>query len=235
VSAAHRTPIVAAMGSRRRARRRVAPRWIVAPSPIVTTGRDLLVGRHLPHHDPFGRAARRHRRALPAVLEEIARALRSGASLPVGLAEVCRTPTDPVRRSLVPVVARMEAGEPATRALAWWRDRRDDPSVGLAVAALVLAGEGGGSRAWAVDQVAATLRDRLGLEDELRAQATQAQLSAVVLVVAPLVFAGLAAVVDPRVVLFLVSDAVGRICLVAGLVLDAAGAWWMTRITGSLR
>lgn len=184
----------------------------------------------------FDRADRRrraYRRSLPAVLEEVARSLRSGASVPVALAEAAGSSDDPVRVELREVVDRLAGGDDLGAALRWWRDHAADGSVALPAAALALASEAGGSRAWAVDQVAATFRERRALEDELRAQASQAHLSAVVLVAAPLAFAVLGAAVDPTVLAFLVLTPFGWACLVSGLALDAAGAWWMARITRS--
>jgi tight adherence protein B len=180
-----------------------------------------------------GRRRRRYRDALPTVLEEVARSLRSGVSIPQALAEAATAGDDPVRAELREVLDRMAAGEDLVRALDWWRVRAGDPSVGLPVAALTLAVQGGGSRAWAVDQVAATLRERLALQAELRAQSSQATLSAAVLILSPFVFAIVTAFVDPRVVVFLVSTPVGWGCLVGGSLLDLAGAWWMSRIVRS--
>jgi tight adherence protein B len=197
------------------------PRWLPsAPRGLVAI-------------DRADRRRRAYRRALPSVLEEIARSLRSGASVPGALAEVAGSSDDPVRAELRRVVERLDGGEDLASALRWWRGHAADASVALPAAALALASESGGSRAWAVDQVAATFRERRALEDELRAQASQAHLSAVVLVVAPLVFAVLGAAVDPTVLAFLVLTPAGWACLLAGLLLDAAGAWWMARLTRS--
>ena len=76
----------------------------------------------------------------------------------------------------------------------------------------------------------ATLRERDALAREVRALASQARTSAVVLVAAPLMFALVVGVVDDQVGRFLVSPA-GLVCVVVGLGLDAAGAVWMDRLT----
>jgi tight adherence protein B len=171
-------------------------------------------------------------RDLASALEDLARSLRGGASLAQALAEVAVSGDDPVRRELRRVDARVDAGAPLSEALADWRASSHRPGVALAVGALDVASRAGGSRAQAVDQVAATLRERLALADELRAQSSQARLSALVLVVCPAVFAALAASVDPRVVAFLVTHPFGWGCLAIGLALEVVGGWWMARITG---
>jgi tight adherence protein B len=126
--------------------------------------------------------------------------------------------------ALAHAVGRLRRGDELERALG-----AGAPLPALAVAGLGLAARQGGSRAWALDQVAATLHERAALDRELRALSSQARYSAAVVALAPLGFAGLSALVDPRVLAFLASPA-GVVCVLVGAGLDGAGAWWMARI-----
>jgi tight adherence protein B len=98
-----------------------------------------------------------------------------------------------------------------------------------------LAGDAGGSVASVLDGVTDTLRDRIALEREVAALSSQARASAAVLVVAPVVFAVLAAVADPRVARVLLGSPLGWACLAAGAALDGVGALWMARLVGRSR
>ena len=69
------------------------------------------------------------------------------------------------------------------------------------------------------------------LAGEVRVQTAQARASAVALAVLPLGFTGLLALTDPGVPRFLVGSELGWACLAFGLALEAAGGWWMHRIT----
>ena len=73
------------------------------------------------------------------------------------------------------------------------------------------------------------------VQAEVHALATQARTSAGLLAVAPLAFAGLVATIEPGAVAFLITSPVGVACLLLGVGLDAVGATWMRRITGSHR
>ncbi len=183
--------------------------------------------------DPLGRARRRRAEALPLLADDLATALRSGSSVTSALREVAESPTNPVVVELRPVVARIEGGEPVSAALGWWADQADR-DVGLLVAALSLGDDTGGSRARSVDRVAATLRERRALESEVRALSATARSSAGVLVLAPPLFTAFVVVVDPRTAGFLFSEPLGWACVAAGVLLDIAGAVWMSRITGGL-
>jgi len=177
-----------------------------------------------------GRAATAVEAGLPPVLEATARGLRAGASLPVALAAAASGAAPAVAADLSSLAdGAAESG--LVSALDRWAASRPLPGVRLAAAALALAAEVGGGGARALDGVAITLRQRQAVAGEVRALATQARLSAVVLTVAPLVFAALAAAGDPRTASVLLRSSVGQGCLAMGLGLDAIGAAWMARIT----
>lgn len=112
-----------------------------------------------------------------------------------------------------------------------WAARTPAPGVRLLVAAASLGHEAGGAQARALDQVAATLRERLALQRETRALASQARASAALMVVAPVGFAAFTAATDAEVLGFLVGTPVGLVCLAVAVVLDALGALWMARLT----
>ena len=112
---------------------------------------------------------------------------------------------------------------------------RDTPARRLVGAAVDLGAETGGATGQVLDGVADTLRERLALEREVAALSSQARASAALLVVAPVVFAVLAAAADPRVGAVLTGQPVGWACVAAGLLLDALGALWMRRMVGGHR
>lgn len=177
-----------------------------------------------------GRGAARIEAALPPVLEAAARGIRSGASLPMALAAAASGAPGVLASDLASVVAATPAGGLVT-SLDRWAAHRPLPGVRLAATALALAAEVGGSGARALDGLALSLRQRQAVAGEVRALATQARLSAAVLTVAPIAFAALAVAGDPRTATVLLRSPVGQVCLALGLILDAAGAAWMARIT----
>jgi tight adherence protein B len=115
-----------------------------------------------------------------------------------------------------------------------WAARRPDTGVGLLADALALAGATGGSQVGALRSVGDTLREREALHREVGAMAAQAQLSASVLVVAPVAFAIVVSLLDRRIAAFLLASPLGWACLAVGAALDGAGAWWMRRLVGAV-
>lgn len=169
-------------------------------------------------------------RGLPAALEATARSLRSGASLRLAIGEAAAATPGRLGRELAEVARQVGHGATLVAALEGLAARRPVAGVRLAVSALCLAAETGGAQARAVDGVAATLRDRLGIAAEVRALSSQARVSAVVIGLAPLAFGAFAITTDPRTGQFLFHTPVGLALLAVGLTLDGLGWLWMQRL-----
>lgn len=169
--------------------------------------------------------------ALPGAVEEVARGLRSGASLRQAIAEAGQATSGELGEDLNLVARAIGQGASLVDSLEDWSRRRQLGGVRLVAAALCLASEMGGATAQAVDGVAATLRLRLASRAEARALATQARASAAVIAVAPVAFCVVASATEPRTLTFLFRTAPGVAFLGAGLVLDVLGALWMARLT----
>jgi tight adherence protein B len=204
----------------------VAPA-LVAPAVIVA-----LVGGPVVVHAGRRRAEQRFARALPAVLEQVAAELRGGGTV-AGAVERLGRADAPTARDLARVHARTRLGLGFTDALVAWPAERPVDGVRAAAGALSVAATLGGRAADALDGLASSLRHRLDAVDEARALSAQARLSAIVVGVAPVGYLVFAGMVDPASVDTLVGTAVGRVCLMVGLVLDGLGALWIRRIVRS--
>jgi tight adherence protein B len=190
---------------------------------IVMVGLVVVLGR-----------GRRHRLVdgqLPGVVDRVGRSLQAGATLSVALTDAAAGAPDPVQGDLARVAAELAAGGRLVASLEAWSRRTPTAGVRLVVAAATLGHEAGGAQARALDRVAATLRERLALQRETRALASQARASAALLVVAPVAFAAFTAATDAEVLGFLLGTPVGLVCLTTAVGLDAVGALWMARLT----
>lgn len=179
------------------------------------------------------RNERRRRRdaQLPTALDRLAAALRTGASLTTALDEVGASLEPPLGPELAALAHDAARGRPIRDVLDGWVTQHGDAGTRLAASALVLATLVGSAPARAIDGVAATVRERLDLAHERRALAAQARTSALVLSVAPVAFAALLILGDTAAAAFLLGSPAGWLCLVLGCGLDAAGIWWMTRLS----
>lgn len=175
------------------------------------------------------RAAARREEAVPLVLDAIARALRSGASLLQALGEAAQE-DGPLQPELRRVVAEAERGAGVAAALDSWAERHPSGSIRLAAAALSLGAETGGANARAVDGVASTVRQRLAVVGEAKALTAQPRVSAQVIGLAPIAFAAFSAATDPDLARMLFTTPLGWAMLATGLALDLVGMAWMIRM-----
>jgi len=176
----------------------------------------------------------RHRRAdrdVLLLLESTTRRLRSGESLRLAIASAAADCSDPVDRALTTAI---DTGVPLRSILDTWMIGAASSRV-LVGTALRLAADAGGAVAAVFDGVAESLRDRLALDREVEALSSQARASALVLIVAPAVFALLMASVDPRVAALQFTTPIGWACCVVGVALDLLGAWWMSTMISRVR
>ncbi len=178
-------------------------------------------------------ASRVERRAragrLATTMEVAARAVRTGASVDVALDEAAAL-TGGRAGELVAELVWLGRAETLAAAAHRWAQRHDDPSVALIAAVVTLtAGPLGGS-AGAFEAAASILRERDAAAREAAAWAAQSTASASLLVAAPIVLAALGGLVDPSSVARILAEPLALASVLLGLVLDAAGAWWMARM-----
>jgi tight adherence protein B len=220
----------------------------VAPS-LVALLVVVVAARHLPHAhrarfvagaDPpagepgwwRGRWARPRRRAgdveVAEWCEHVARSLRGGSSLSRAFDDAALA---------VPVAARefdelqraLRRGRSLPAALATI-DADPTHAVGLVAPVLQACADLGGPAAAPLDRVAATLQARAAARAERATASAQARMSARVLTTLPVGMLLLLATADASVRTTLTTPA-GTACLVAGSACNAAGWWWMRRIT----
>ena len=174
--------------------------------------------------------------ALPGFLEELARALRSGHSIRVAIELASTHATGALASDLSSICARLDHGVVLQVVLRDWVEERSRVrALQLVAMTIRVASTAGDQLLKAVDGVADTIRAELAVRAEVRALASQARASALLVVALPVVFGLVAGVADPRTAGFLFTTELGVVCLVGGLALNATGWLWMRRITGAVQ
>jgi len=126
-------------------------------------------------------------------------------------------------------------GAPLQVSLDRWADEGDDPRRRLLADAWAVAGSTGSGIAPALVRAATTAREHADVDGEIDALTAQARLSARVLTVVPLGFAGPVAIVDDRVAAFMFGTTAGQLSIVVGLTLCGLGSRWMRHLVEAAR
>ena len=163
-------------------------------------------------------------------LDALARELRVGIA--VAGAFVAVTERNPaVHPVLHPSMKAVRAGRPLHEALAL--AHVGHPDAAFMVQALRCVESVGGPGAATLDAAAGVLRERVAVVADATAHSAQARLSARVLTIVPLAFAGWGLATSAQTRETYLASPIGGICIVAGLALNGFGWWWMRRIVGA--
>ena len=126
---------------------------------------------------------------LPDVLTMLVGMLRSGYGLNQSLSTVAEQAPQPSRSEFARVMQSVELGIALTEAMEDMAERIESDDVDLFVTTIVIQSELGGNLSNTLEVIADTIRERIRLQQEIRSQTAQQQLSGYVLVALPLVLA----------------------------------------------
>ena len=180
------------------------------------------------------RRARQIATALPAALEGLARDLRTGASFGAAVARQAdgNSPMASQFRRVHGAIELGQAVDQACGSLTVDSPHLADDQTAVGVLAMVSGGGRGSARA--LDEAAHSARQRQLVRDEVRALVAQAESSVRMLAGLPVLFVGFAMMTGQEGATALIDTAIGRWCLVLGLVLDGAGLLWMRALVSSV-
>ena len=166
---------------------------------------------------------------LPRFIDDISRRCCSGDSLSAAFINAAQYTW--CSQLFAPTLQSLGNGSTLSEALQMPPTVRHDDAL-LTWHVLKLCARHGGILNEPLDRAAATLRSRQAISHERAAQSAQARLSAKVLTIAPIAFAGWTALTTPAVRDFFASPA-GLICVAVGALVNLTGWVWMNRIVSS--
>jgi tight adherence protein B len=167
---------------------------------------------------------------LPDALTTLAGSLRAGRSVGQAMDALSRELGDPMGRELRKVVAETRLGRSLAEALADAAQRINSPDFRWAVLAMQIQAEVGGNLAELLDQVAATMRERLRMKGEVKALTAEGRASALMLVILVPGLGLVMAVVNRPYMMPLVTTSIGRIILGVSFVMITGGYFWMNKM-----
>jgi len=173
---------------------------------------------------------RRFGEQLPQTLDALASGLSAGLSFQQAIRYAAEELPDPSAGAMKHLDRRIQLGRPVESALRGLEVEHPEESFGLVVDSIVLQRQFGGDLVEMFGQTAALLRERLELEQEVRAVTAQGRLSGLIIAALVPVSAGILLVFNPRYVDVLFDSLVGQILLVLVMILQLAGWAIISRI-----
>ena len=169
---------------------------------------------------------------LPDALEMMVRSLRAGHGISSGFKLVAEEMPAPVAVEFGRCFEEQNFGVDFREAITHMTERvPDNLDLKLFAVSVIIQRETGGNLVEILDQIATTIRDRFRFYGKLRALTAEGRLSGYILGALPflcLLFVGL---MNPQYLVPMVTDTIGRLMALGGLVMWALGILWMRKLS----
>lgn len=160
----------------------------------------------------------------------ISSAMRAGMSLPQALTAAHEEAEPPLRSDLAVLVGDLEVGVDVDRALDTWVTAVGSDDARLLAAALTLHRRTGGDLPRVLDQVVATIRERVAIAREVRGLTAQARLSGLILGLLPVAFFAFLWVTSRADMQAALSTPAGLLAVGIGICMEVGAFLWIRRL-----
>lgn len=177
-----------------------------------------------------GKRAGRLNEQVSDLLDLLASSMRAGFGFTQALELAAREQPDPMSSELQQTLREISLGMSTDEALERMVVRTGDGDVELVITAVLIQRRVGGNLASVLDNISHMIRDRARVRGEIRTLTAQARLSAKIVGFLPIGLAGVVFMMQPDYLMPLVEEPLGRLLLVAAIVLESVGFFLVRRI-----
>ncbi|HMP79235.1 MAG TPA: type II secretion system F family protein, partial [Pirellulaceae bacterium] len=177
-----------------------------------------------------GRRLKRIGVQLPAALDLIGQALRSGQSLPSGFQMVAQQTEEPLGPEFGRCFEEQNLGIPLEQCLKRMVERVPNMDLKFFVTSVVLQRQTGGDLAEVLDKIASLIRERLQIAGQIQALTGEGRLSGIVLLALPPALLLVMLRLNYDYIMMLFNDPLGRKMLAVGIATQILGAICIKKI-----
>ena len=193
----------------------------------------LVLGSLVPLLYVFFARLRRQRvmtQQLPGMIEELARAAKTGRSIDQCCAIVANDTPEPLGAEMRVCARRMEMGEGVADAMRDLPDRTGLVALNILVTSLSVHQTTGGDLVTVLERLAQTIRDRLLFLGRLRAATIGSRWTAILMLALPPIIISFFVLRDANYLNQLMSTFWGRAMLITAVIADLIGSIWVLSI-----
>lgn len=200
---------------------------------LLTTALGTLIGFMLPLITAMIIRTRRQdamMRQVPAMLEELARAAKTGRSVEQSLELVSADTPAPLGDELKLAAGRLKMGVHLKDALRDLPHRTGLMTLSLLCTTLTVQQQTGGDLVTVLERLSRTVRDRLAFLGRLRAATAASRATAILMIVLPPAVLAFFIIRKPTYLDELFSSSWGRYSTITAVLLEIVGSLWIMRI-----
>lgn len=163
-------------------------------------------------------------------LTTVANALRAGFSFLQSMELISKEMEPPISEEFARTIRDMKLGARMENALESMDLRVGCPDFSLVVTAVLIQHQVGGNLAQILDTISSTINERIRMRREVMALTAQGRASGWVLALLPVVLALILSVLNPTYLMPLWEEQIGRVAIVAAIILEIIGFFVIKRI-----
>src|SRR6266850_2400808 len=193
----------------------------------------LVLGFFIPYAYASHRRAKRFQRfeeKFPEAIDTLARAVRAGHAFTTALELIANEVSEPVAGEFRQLFEEQKFGLPVRDALLNLTERVPLVDVKFFVTAVMLQRETGGNLAEILDNLSYVIRERFKILRQVRVHTAQGRLTMVLLMALPPTIVVVMLTLNPGFIRPLFTDPLGHVLIVAGIVLQTVGYFFIRRI-----
>lgn len=201
---------------------------------LVASAIAALIGAYIPFLIVTRKRMRRQKllaEQLPDGLDFLNRALRAGHSLPVGLQMMGSDLPAPLCEEFGRCYDEVSLGSDIEEALKAMTERIDSTDFAFFVTAVLVQRQTGGDLSQVLDNISGMLRQRIQLQQHIRAKTAEGRFTGLILSAFPLVMFLILYSLNPQYASLLITTAVGNVFLLMTVALSAIGLHFIRKIT----
>ena len=176
------------------------------------------------------RRMKKYQAQLPEALDLMARSLRAGHAFSTGMKLAADEFEDPLGPEFTITIDEINFGLGVPQALKNLVNRVECRDLNFFVVAVILQRETGGNLAEVMENIAYLIRERFKFYGKVKALAAEGKLSMIILIALPFFIVGILLVLNPKYIMILFTDPVGRIMCAVSVIMMIIGGFIMRRI-----
>jgi tight adherence protein B len=207
--------------------------FMIAGGSVLFGWAGLVLGFFIPYAYASHRRAKRFQRfeeKFPEAIDTLARAVRAGHAFTTALEMIANEISEPVAGEFRQLFEEQKFGLPVRDALLNLADRIPLVDVKFFVTAVMLQRETGGNLAEILDNLSYVIRERFKILRQVRVHTAQGRLTMVLLMALPPTIVVVMLTLNPGFIRPLFTDPLGHVLIVAGIVLQTVGYFFIRRI-----
>jgi tight adherence protein B len=156
--------------------------------------------------------------------------IKSGYSFQQAMESVAKDMQPPISGEFSAVLREMRFGVAMEEALGHMVERTGSPDIGLLVSAVVASSQVGANLSDILDNISATIKDRIKIRDEVRVLTAQGRMSGLIIGLLPVVIALMLMLMNPDFIMAFFESTLGKILLAVGAFLEVIGFFAVKKV-----